>query len=77
MTFDWTVTLGNVLQLVTMIGLAIAGYYAISARMAVFESMLAGHADTLKQHAQRLDLYEARIVEVIGDLQRLIGRMER
>ena len=34
------------------------------------------HAKSLSAHAARLDLYEARLVAIGGDLQRLIGRME-
>ena len=51
MAFDGVVTLGNILQIATMLTIAVGAYYAVSARMSVFEEMLRGHAATLKQHA--------------------------
>lgn len=74
--FDWTITLGGVLQILTMVLLAVAVFNALAARITIFENTLKNHADSLKAHADRLDRHEARIIELIGTLQRVIGRSE-
>lgn len=76
LNFDWTVTFGTTLQILTMVLLAVAVFNALAARVTVFENTLKNHAESLKAHADRLDRHETRIIELIGSLQRIIGRSE-
>lgn len=76
MTFDPTITFGNILQLALWVVLAISAYHAIQTKFAVLEEMLRTHAAQLQQHAARLDRYEASIVDVVRELSRLVGRAE-
>ena len=76
MVWDNTVTLGNVIQVGTIVVLAAVAYAGFSARWAVLEQLIEGHTRTLVDHAIRLDLHEARALRVVEDLQRLIGRVE-
>ncbi len=69
MRFDWTLTFGTVLQIGSMILLAVALFNALAARLTVFENTLKSHADALKKN-------EIQIFDLIADVQRLIGRSE-
>ena len=76
MVWDNTITLGNVIQVGTIVVLAAAAYAAFASRWAVLENILDGHTHVLKQHAERLDRYEAHALTIVADLQRLVGRVE-
>ena len=78
--FDWTVNLGSILIIA---GFAVTGFVTytkatawLSIRFSKFEDTLGLHATQLVRHAERMDRYESRYVEIAQDLQRLIGRME-
>ena len=66
------ISLGTILTIATLIGIAIRFGF----RLGHFETTLNNHAKTLVEHATRLGAYEARIVDIVSDLQRLIGRVE-
>ena len=66
------VSLGTILTICTLVGIAIRFGY----RFGKFETTLSEQAKTITDHASRLEVYEGRIVGFVGDLQRLIGRME-
>ena len=57
--------LANAPVVLTLIGIAIA-----------FGRRLGSTETILRLHADRLDRYEDRLVEVVGDVQRMIGRIE-
>lgn len=78
--FDWTVNLGSLLIIA---GFAVTGFVTytkatawLSIRFSKFEDTLSTHALQLGRHAERMDRYESRYVEIAQDLQRLIGRIE-
>lgn len=74
--FDNTITLGAILQTVTLIGVAFAAFYALKNRIEVFHTVLQEHAQALHKHDAVLSVYETRIFELVGGLQRLVGRIE-
>ncbi len=76
MHFDNTITLGAVMQLVGMAVLAIAAYHAVNNKIELFKAILEDHAEALKKHDATLGIYETRIFDLVGGLQRLIGRFE-
>ncbi len=80
MTIDWTV---NVWQIVTAIGFLIGSYGAVmriyhllDRRLSLLEQSFLVHAGTLVDHGARLQRYEDGLFKIVGDLQRLIGRVE-
>lgn len=66
------VSLGTILTIVTLIGIAIRFGY----RLGHFETTLNSHASRMTNHAERMDRYEARYMEIASQLQRIIGRIE-
>lgn len=72
MHFTGEITLGNIVIVVTLIGIAIR----FGIRVGIMETTLKMHADTMVQHSIRLDKYEGRLVEITGNVQRLVGRVE-
>lgn len=74
--YDDIISLGDVLQILTWLGLAVGAYYSVRTQLALFRQVLEHHSATLVEHAKRLDRYEESIVRVIGELQRLVGRVE-
>ena len=77
MRWDGTITLGSLLQMITMVGLVFAAWSAIRVRLEAFGKILEMHAKSLEAHAQRLDRHEDRILDLVGELQRVVGRTER
>lgn len=45
-------------------------------RITVFEAILGDHAKTLVDHARRMDTQDQLLIKLIGDIQRLVGRIE-
>ena len=76
MHWDGTITLGAIIQIVSMVLLAIAGFNALSARLGNFETTIKDHADTLDKLDGRLTAVGDRYTALAGQLQRLIGRSE-
>jgi len=73
MHFTGELTLGSVLTIVTLVGIAIG----LGRRIGGFESLMAEHAKTLDKHAERLDRYEGRIVDIVEKLGTVLGRADR
>ena len=76
MTFDGTVTLGTLLQIGVMIVALIVAWGKLESKIASFAVNLEHHATAIEKHTMRLDSIDARLIDVIADLQRLIGRSE-
>ncbi len=53
-----------------------AGFETIDVRLKAVQAILEQHASALNKHDTTLALYDSRILELVGDLQRLIGRFE-
>jgi len=80
MIFDWTINVGNVIAIVSLIvslwGGALMAYHRIDKRLERFELKLVYHADTIGAHTTRFITNENRLIELAGDMQRVIGRIE-
>lgn len=76
MHWDGTVTLGTMIEIASIIVIALSGWSAFKARIAVFEETLNTHAKALLVHGERLDRHEDKLITIVGDLQRVIGHME-
>lgn len=72
MQFTGDISLGNIAIVVTLISIAVR----IGLKLGTVQQLVAGHTITLESHAARLDRYERTLVEVGGNLQRMIGRIE-
>lgn len=66
------IVLGTLPVVITLITIAIN----IGRRLGTFEQTLAGHAQMLDRHADRMERYESSTITFVGDLQRLVGRVE-
>lgn len=73
---DWTINIGTVLQILSMCGCVVVVVVSVSNRLKAFETTLKQHGDALQKHDTTLSVYETRILDIVSNLQRLIGRME-
>jgi hypothetical protein len=65
MHFTGEITLGNLLTIITLVGIAVRFGF------------LAGYLQTtVSQHTARLDKYETSLLDVVSNVQRMIGRVE-
>ena len=72
MHFTADLSLGQLLIIATMIGMAVK----VGWRLGTFETILKEHAQTFHEHANRLDRYEDALTHVVQDLQKVIGRID-
>ncbi len=66
------ITLGTLLTIATLIGIAIS----FGRRFGSLEAQLASHGTNLVKHAERMDRYEEHYMTIAGQMQRIIGRIE-
>ena len=66
------VTLGNIFIIITLVSMAIG----MGIRLGSITAIINQHTADLIKHSLRLDTYEMRLVEIVADVQRLIGRVE-
>jgi hypothetical protein len=77
---NWSVDLGQILSVIAMVLLAIGAHYAVKQTVTVvvarFDDFKLGMERTVNAFGERLDRHEASIVTLVGDLQRVIGRVD-
>lgn len=66
------ISLGNVAIMVTLIGIAVR----VGMRLGSVETVAKAQAALIESHTTRLDRYEERLVSIVSDVSRLIGRIE-
>jgi hypothetical protein len=78
--FIYTITFGNIM---TIVGFVISIwvtaarlYTLLEKRLVIFEHLLEMHAKTLGEHAKRMERQDELLIRLVGDVQRLIGRVE-
>lgn len=76
MRFDWSLNVGTILTILTLIVTAFSVVQAVKNRLQLFEAALQSHSESLKKHDMLFGTYETRIFDLVGSLQRLIGRFE-
>lgn len=72
LTFTGELSVGSISIVVTLVTIAVT----IGLRLGTIQTLVRGHTITLVEHAQRLDRYEKTLIDVGGNLQRMIGRIE-
>ena len=65
MHFSGEVTLGSLLTIITLVGIAVRLGWVIG-----------GIQEIITAHTKRLDRYETTLLGIVGDVQRLVGRIE-
>jgi hypothetical protein len=65
MHFNGEITLGSILTIVTLLGIALRFAWTAGALQAV-----------IIEHTKRLDRYEIALTEIVSSVQRVIGRVE-
>lgn len=80
MTFDNTITLGNIVVLLGFLGglwMAVARtYHSLDKRAAIFEQIVTSHSSLLEQHTRRMERTDETLLTVMSELQRLVGRLD-
>lgn len=66
------VTLGNLLIVVSLIGIAIS----FGVRLGSFQASLESHSKTIEDHGKKLSKHDDIFLSLVQDVQRLIGRNE-
>lgn len=64
--------LGNLMIVVTLISIAVT----IGRQIGHIQQVVKTQGDLIAMHSARLDLYESRLLSVIADVGRLIGKIE-
>lgn len=77
MQLDWTISIGVMIQTITLIIAIIAGWNAFNSKLILLENIVSNHTKSLIEHSKRIDKYEERTIELVGDIQRLIGIVDR
>lgn len=72
MHFVGDITLGSIAIIVTLIGIAIN----IGLKVGSVQEVVRAQAAIVASHTQRLDKYEERLVKIVSDVSRLMGRIE-
>ena len=81
MTFSWDINIGQIVSAAVVLLGAYSGalriYHLLDKRMDKFEGHLSQHTDTLELHSVRMEKYESGLYSIVGDVQRILGRLER
>lgn len=79
--FDWTITLGALVASIIIVAgtwAAVSRLYSmLEKRLSLFEVGLGVHTQTLINHATRMEKQDDLMLKLVGDMQRVIGRMEQ
>jgi hypothetical protein len=70
---DYTISIGTILQTITLILALIAGWNALKNRVTIFEEILKRHAEQLIDNSKKMAQYENDLRELVGNFQRLVG----
>lgn len=80
MTFDWSFNVGQLVTAVAFLlgayGAVMRIYHLLDKRLGNLEMRLETHASTLGDHGKRMGRYEESLFSIVGDLQRVVGRVE-
>ncbi len=74
--FDWTISFGMVINVLVFIFTAFGLYHAGMSRFRHHEDSIHRLTNNIGEHNDRMDRYDERMLEIVGDLQRIIGRVE-
>lgn len=66
------ISLGSIAIAITIIGAMIR----IGQQIGKMQQLVTSQGTLIEGHRKRLDTYEERLVSVVGDVQRIVGRLE-
>lgn len=76
LTFDWSINLGSVLTALSfLVGIWLASL-TLTRRLTTFEGTVTIHTDALAQHVRWMEKQDNLLLQLVGDVQRLIGRLD-
>jgi hypothetical protein len=79
-TFDWSISLGQIVNALMVLGggafVVFRMFHALDKRVSEFEFKIETHAETLKDHATRMERWESTLFKVVSDLSHVLGRLE-
>ncbi len=76
MHFTGEISLGVILSAAGIILTLITIASRLGAKIGAMQTTAETQGESIDRHTKRLDLYEERLVQVVGEVQRMIGRME-
>lgn len=77
MNVDWSVSIWDITShALALVGAMVAAYHVLDKRMAVFEQIVKEHERTLAHHSATMDRHDALILELVGQVQQLVGRLK-
>ena len=76
LVYDPTLTFGNVLQIISLIGVGIAGYQAIKGQLIKMQETLDHHAERIQYNDRKVERIEEAVKRMGEHVQRLVGRAE-
>ena len=73
---DWTIRIGDLMQIVALIGTGLWAYHGLVVKLALLSQTLETHSRIIEDHSLRMERYEGALFNLVSDLQRMIGRLE-
>lgn len=78
---NWQVDVGQIIQIVVIVVAVVGAHFSLKSALAVFGTRLDAIerrlGETIDTFSRRLDRHEGAITSVTGELQRVIGSLER
>lgn len=72
MHFDGTVSLGSLLTIATLIGIAVRLGWTVGG----IQAIITQHSKLLEMHTARMEKQDDMLIRISGDMQRIVGRIE-
>lgn len=77
MTVNYTIDIGQIVQVLVVVAAVVGAHYSLKGSLGVFAARLDAMAETIKTVMDRLARHEDAITKVTGDLQRVIGKLDK
>lgn len=81
MTVNYTIDLGQIVQVLAIVAAVVGAHYSLKGSLQVFGARLDAMehrvSDVVTTVMERLGRHEDSITKVAGELQRVIGRLEK
>lgn len=75
-TFDWTITLGNLVSAAAIVMGFWGASLRLTQRLSRFEATVEDHTNAISTHARKHERQDELLRDLMGDVQRLIGRLD-
>lgn len=73
---DLTITLGNLIEMGVIAGTLFGLYAKFIGQFSSLKTTLENHGEQLERHADRMEKYEAGMFQIVGQVQRVMGRLD-